>query len=166
MLGVAQLSQLGHAVVPAFDIEEARQVLEKDASSFQAIIADHRLPDGWGVDFLIELQEAHPNLMLAIVSGCLTKSDEQTLRDAGIPYFRKPLIYSSVVKRLRQLTAPPKASVQHRQEAQSPKVPQYDESGNLPPPPPPPGKRLELPRPALQKKKGLTSIIFGKLTKK
>lgn len=155
VLGATQIGQLGHEVISAFGVEEARKIMEsEDGNEIDAVIADHRLPDGWGVDYLVSLQKERPTLRLAIVSGCLTAKDEEALNDADIPYFRKPLIYSTVIKRMRHRPPP----VPKRREVESQVL-------STPPPAPPPGKNLEISRPVLEQKKGLTSIIFGRLTR-
>jgi len=37
-----------------------------------AVIADHRLPDGFGVDFFIDNQEKCPHLSYVVVFACVS----------------------------------------------------------------------------------------------
>ena len=83
----------------------ARTYLNDPSLKFHLIIADHRLPDGFGIDFLIHQTKVSPQIPSVIVSGCLTAADAALLNRMGIPYYRKPVLYSHVVRKLRQ--APP-----------------------------------------------------------
>ncbi|MCC5839445.1 MAG: response regulator [Opitutales bacterium] len=104
-LGAEQLRSMGHEVFEAPDLETARIYLNDPTLKFHLIIADHRLPDGFGIDFLIHQTKVSPQIPSVIVSGCLTAADAALLTRMGIPYFRKPVLYSHVVRKLRQ--APP-----------------------------------------------------------
>ncbi|WP_309400419.1 hypothetical protein [Cerasicoccus maritimus] len=206
-IGVEQLRNLGHSVYPALDLAEARQIVEENWQSIHLIMADHRLPDGRGIDFLMEVKQLYPRIKLAVVSGCLTPVDEETLRSAQIPYFTKPLLYRQVIKKLREhymistkppfkksntpplvppspppagkrrpppsLTTkpePPQKPFRSPQETR----PVYQEPEPPPPTPPPKGNTASgllaaagldgTPTPP--KRKGLTSVIFKKLTRK
>ncbi|WP_309386875.1 hypothetical protein [Cerasicoccus frondis] len=203
-IGVEQLRNLGHAVYPAFDLAEARAIVEENWQSIHLIMADHRLPDGRGIDFMMEVKQLYPRIKLAVVSGCLTPADEETLRLAQIPYFTKPLLYRQVIKKLREhymiTTKPPfkkksdtpplrppsppsakkkptppmlEPKTAPKAETPPPAKPVYQEPE--PPPPSPPPKRSQTagllaaagidssPPP---KRKGLTSVIFSKLSRK
>lgn len=184
-IGVEQLRNLGHTVHPALDLSEARGVLEENWQTLHLIIADHRLPDGAGIEYLLEVKQLYPRIKLAVVSGCLSATDEHTLQVAEIPYFTKPLLYRQVMHKLREhymiQTRPP------MKKPTSPPIPPptpsaATDSGEQTPRsnphpsshPEPTSKELgngllaaagvdtTLP----QKRKGLTSVIFGKLTRK
>ncbi len=171
-LGVVQVEKLGHQVVPTHSLDEARSILNTHYQTINAIIADHRLPDGWGVDFILDIQRRYPKISTCIVSGCLTVADQRVLKKAGIPYFSKPLIYSNVIKHLRQSRVPMSAAPVMATAGADGSLPKPlgppsrgFETGtpdDLPPPPPPDGKPVEIARPTLSRKRGLTSIIFGK----
>jgi len=66
------------------------------------ILSDHRLPDGLGIDFCLDVQVRFPRIRLGVVSGCLTPNDERVLKNAGIPYFFKPLLYRGVIDTVRR----------------------------------------------------------------
>ncbi|HAV13166.1 MAG TPA: hypothetical protein DCX06_06720 [Opitutae bacterium] len=101
-IAISQLVRLGHVVFPALDIAEAREVLHDPSKNIQMVITDHRLPDGRGIQFAVELKKTYPQARLAIVSGCLTDSDIAELEAHELLYFRKPLLYGKVVETVRK----------------------------------------------------------------
>lgn len=117
-----QLRVMGHQVHSMLGVVQSRRYMEDHPDSIDVIIADHRLPDGQGVKFVIEARKANPRLKVAVVSGCLTADDIALLEQEEIHYFTKPLLYSTV---LRALTRPPN-------------TPMEAILGNEAPPPPPP----------------------------
>ncbi len=102
-LATEELTLMGNTVHSVTRMEEAKAYFEENVKKIDLIIADHRLPDGQGIDFVVEAKRNHPKLKVSIVSGCLVDKDIQSLKQAGIPFFSKPLLYSSV---LRELTKP------------------------------------------------------------
>ncbi|MCC5807708.1 MAG: response regulator [Opitutales bacterium] len=94
-----QLRNLGNTVKTVCNLEEAARFLENPEARLDLIIADHRLPDGEGIDFIIERVRAGCTIPTVVVSGCLTVADVAVLEREDIPYFRKPVIYSEVVRR-------------------------------------------------------------------
>jgi len=115
--GVAQLEAKGHTVYPTHDLSEARAVLADETISIDLIISDHMLPDGFGIQFVIETRSTHPKLKSVIVSGCLTGKDIETLKEHEISYYRKPLLYGKVIEEVRRkpmATAPVYVAPQER----------------------------------------------------
>lgn len=191
-IGVEQLRKLGHVVYPALDISEARDVVDEHWQTLHLIIADHRLPDGAGIDYLMEVKQLYPRIKLAVVSGCLSAGDEENLRMAEIPFFTKPLLYRQVMQKLREhymiTTRPPmKTPSAPPMKPPSPPTPPSAGGNRVPPPaannPIPPNGGASKPKPTPiagegllakngvdttppMKKKGLTSVIFSKLTGK
>lgn len=194
-IGVEQLRNLGHTVYPALDLSEARAIVEEDWQSLHLIIADHRLPDGAGIEYLLEVKQLYPRIKLAVVSGCLSANDEHTLNIAEIPYFTKPLLYRQVMQKLREhymiTTKPPFKKVSNPPMAppSPPSPPKLNGATKAPPPaqvkpviyqepqPPAPAPPQKVTGNGLlaaagvdttppQKRKGLTSVIFSKLTGK
>jgi len=100
--GIAQLELKGYTVFPAYDIADAQAVLDDPKRQVDFIIADHRLPDGMGIQFVIETKKSFPKCKCAIVSGCLTSADIETLVRLKIPYYHKPLLYGQVIDELRR----------------------------------------------------------------
>lgn len=100
-IGVAQLEQ-HYTVYPVSNLEEGREIMENPAMPVHLVVADHRLPDGPGVGFVIEMKAKFPDCMYTIVSGCLTDSNISDLEENGIPYHCKPLLYGKVVEEFRR----------------------------------------------------------------
>ncbi len=102
--GVAQLELKGYDVFPAYDIAEAQAILDNAEQNIHFVISDHRLPDGMGIQFVIEMRKEHPRCKYAVVSGCLTDRDIDVLEEESIPYYRKPLLYGKVIDDLRRMS--------------------------------------------------------------
>lgn len=100
--GIAQLELKGYTVYPAYDIADAQAVLDDPERRVDFIIADHRLPDGMGIQFLIDIKQSFPLCKCAIVSACLTDKNIETLKALKIPYYHKPLLYGKVIDELRR----------------------------------------------------------------
>lgn len=99
-LAVDTMESMGHTVVAVANVHSALEILEKDSNSYNLLIADHRLPDGWGIALCLQCRVKYPNVRLGVVSGCLTPRDINTLDEYQIPWFSKPVLYSTVIKRI------------------------------------------------------------------
>jgi len=102
---VTQLEMLGHQVYLAYNLSTAYEIVNQASNPIDYIITDHRLPDGMGIQFAIEMMQVRPKAKCAVVSGCLTDSDIDTLNEHGLLYRRKPLLYRKVVDELRRFYA-------------------------------------------------------------
>ena len=60
-----QLRSMGHQVNSMLGIEDSRRYMEDHPDTTDLIIADHRLPDGQGVKFVIS--PGHPESLLPVV---------------------------------------------------------------------------------------------------
>lgn len=101
-MAMSQLEHRGHTVYPAADIAHARSILSDESKNVQIVITDHRLPDGLGIKFAIEIKSTHPNAKSAIISGCLTDENIAEIESHGLLYFHKPLLYGKVVENIRR----------------------------------------------------------------
>lgn len=99
---IVQLERKNHCIFPAATIAEARKILEDESNAVNLVITDHRLPDGLGIQFAIEIQKTYPSTKSAIVSGCLIPEDIAELEAHGLHYFHKPLLYTKVVESIRK----------------------------------------------------------------
>ena len=99
--GVLQMETHGCKVTPAYDLAKARELLES-GRLFHLVIADHRLPDGLGIQFVAEMKELYPKIQFVVVSGCLSDDDVARLKELDIPSHHKPLLYSKIVDKLRR----------------------------------------------------------------
>ena len=100
------LEHMGHEVLQVTGVHTALAALEDSSLEIDLMIADHRLVDGWGVALVVECRVKHPHVRVGIVSGCLEAEEVQLLEDYGIPYWRKPVLYSNVVRELIRPRAP------------------------------------------------------------
>lgn len=89
-------------VFPVAGLDEARAVLLDGSREIDIVITDHRLTDGLGIQFAIELKQSYPKMKCAIVSGCLTNTDIEKMEANELLYFHKPLLYGKVVDALRK----------------------------------------------------------------
>lgn len=108
--GVLQLEQRGHRVLMASGVAEGRELLADPSNEIDCVIADHRLGDGFGINFVIDAKAVNPNREYAIVSGFLSDENIADLKLHSIPYFRKPLLYSHVLDQLRKARMARKAA--------------------------------------------------------
>jgi DNA-binding NtrC family response regulator len=100
--GVAQLEFHNYTVYPVSNLAEAREILENPSMPVHLVIADHNLPDGEGVQFVIEIKDQYPDCSFMVASGCLTSSNTKLLDESEIPYFHKPLLYGKIVDKFRR----------------------------------------------------------------
>lgn len=100
------LEHLGHEVVQVAGVHSALAVLSESAQDIDILIADHRLTDGWGVALVLECRVKYPRLRVGIVSGCLEPNEIEMLEEYGVPYWKKPVLYSIVVRELIRPRAP------------------------------------------------------------
>ena len=136
-MGAEYLRMVGHDVTTAENLAQARDLLYGGTRKFHLVISDHRLPDGKGIEFVLEARQKLPEVQTTIVSGCLTDEDKMLLDTAGIKYFVKPLLFANVIKHFQ---VPPKIT--------------------LPPAPVEPDPPIQP-----ERKKGFTASIFAKLTR-
>ena len=102
---VFQLEGRGNTVRPVFDLVSARAVLADPEAKIQLVIADHQLPDGLGIPFVIKMKMVYPQCFFIVVSGLLTSQDMERLDEAGITYYQKPLLYGKIVDEYRRAHA-------------------------------------------------------------
>lgn len=96
----SKLSSLGHRVFTAATFQEAAEVLRGEEVPVQLVIADHRMA-GDGFAFILGLQHAFPDVKVCVLSQEISRSDVNQLNEAGILYFRKPVLLETVVKQIR-----------------------------------------------------------------
>lgn len=105
VLAAETMEGMGHTVHVVSGVEDALKALEDKSIPLDLMIADHRLPDGWGVALALQCHVKYPDIRVAVVSGCLTPENISLLKDFSIPYWTKPVLYSTV---LRELIGPHK----------------------------------------------------------
>lgn len=103
--GISPLELKGYTVYPAYGIEEAQALLDDPEKVIHFIITDYRVLDGFGIKFLLDIKESFPLCKCAVVSGCLTDNDIESMECHQIPYYHKPLLYGKVIDDLRRVYA-------------------------------------------------------------
>ena len=99
-IGTEQMRAKGHEVWQAYTVEEARALLESEGDSVDLLIADHQLPDGEGIQLVMEVRAQKPSIKVTIVSAYLHQMEMEILKNESIPFFHKPVLYSDVLKKL------------------------------------------------------------------
>ena len=99
-VGTAQMRSKGHQVWQAYTVEDARAVMKSEGDSIDLLIADYQLSDGEGIHLLMEAKLQKPSIIVAIVSAYLSQMEMETLKNEGIPFFHKPILYSDVLNKL------------------------------------------------------------------
>lgn len=97
-----QIESRGHKVYPAFDINQARELIEDHAVEIDILIADQMVSDGNGSDFAIEIKKQSKRTKVVVVSGQLTAADIEKLDTNGIEHYAKPSLYSMIVEDMVQ----------------------------------------------------------------
>jgi DNA-binding NtrC family response regulator len=105
-LAAETMEGMGHSVVTVTGVEAAMEILEDPSRLPDIMVADHRLPDGWGIALCLQCRVKHPRIKVAVVSGCLTPENVELLEEYAIPYWRKPVLYSKVLRELLRPKVP------------------------------------------------------------
>lgn len=108
-IAAIQLERMGHTVLPALSIREAEVILDEKADHIDCMLADHKLPDGLGIAYCVDCKEKYPHITYAVVSGCLTPDDISYMQESDIIWWEKPVIYSNVIKKIRDIRGKPKS---------------------------------------------------------
>lgn len=101
-LATAQLQRANYAVVPCRTVFEAQEILASEGPKIHCVIADHRLPDGYGVAFCVQCRVRRPDLIVGVVSGCLTQQDIELMQEFNVPFWKKPVLYHQVGRELEK----------------------------------------------------------------
>ena len=99
-IGTEQMRSKGHEVWQAYTVEEARALLESEGDSIDLLIADHQLPDGEGIQLVMEVRAQKPSIKVTIVSAYLPQREMEILQHESTRFFHKPVLYPDVLKKL------------------------------------------------------------------
>jgi two-component system response regulator QseB len=83
-----ELGEHGRAVVVG-SLEAARDAMA--SQSFSAVVVDVGLPDGCGLDIIVEARERDPDVAALVVSGGVDERRLATAHRLGAPYLLKPI---------------------------------------------------------------------------
>lgn len=105
------IASLGHSVVEAGDGQEAVEVLR--AAPVDLVMTDVYMPDMDGIEFLLHLQEHHPDIPVVAMSGGGAASKDFVLEDAqqlgAAAVLPKPLTADVVEAAIRETLVAPEA---------------------------------------------------------
>jgi DNA-binding response OmpR family regulator len=94
------LTRAGHEVTTAINLAEGRAAAT--AGTFDFVICDLGLPDGSGVDLMLQLREHH-GLRAIAVSGYSDEEHRQQARDAGfVDYLVKPVDIQDILRAIER----------------------------------------------------------------
>ena len=100
----ALLDVFGAALGPHFDVTTATNAREADfilqKKSFKVVVADHLMPGGNGMNFLVRAREEFPHMQRVLVTGYM--KPEMLLRSVNeaalFRYLLKPVAMAELVK--------------------------------------------------------------------
>ena len=94
------LTRAGHDVTTAINLAEARAAAA--AGTFDFVFCDLGLPDGSGLDLMLQLRE-HPGLRAIALSGYSDEEHRQQARDAGfVDYLVKPVDIPDILRAIER----------------------------------------------------------------
>lgn len=82
--------------------EANRAFLEEGNKPFDVVLSDVVLPDGHGLDLVLELVEAHPDLAVVLITGYADeRGDWERVRGAGFKLLKKPVPLAVLLEQLK-----------------------------------------------------------------
>ena len=92
------------ALAPHFEISKASSVREADfilaKKAFKVVVADHLMPGGNGMDFLVRAREDYPHMQRILVTGYM--KPEMLMRSVNeaalFRYLLKPVAIAELIK--------------------------------------------------------------------
>lgn len=83
------LEREGHACTSAANVAAARKAL--DASAFDLVITDVKMPDGTGIDVLSAAREANPDMIVLLITAyASTNTAIEAMKGGAYDYLTKP----------------------------------------------------------------------------
>ena len=100
----ALLEVFTEALSPRFDVETATSAREADfilrRKAFKVVVADHLMPGGNGMNFLVRAREEYPHMQRVLVTGYM--KPEMLMRSVNeaalFRYLLKPVSVAELVK--------------------------------------------------------------------
>ena len=85
------------------DLASAETYLAKEQPS--VVILDNKLPDGFGVDFIMHIKKAYPQIKIIMISGFDGAAKDVAMENGADTYLEKPFtrdqLYQSITKLLQ-----------------------------------------------------------------
>lgn len=96
------LDEEGFQVDAAESFVAATRLLEARGPSYDAIVLDQTLQDGWGAELIPLVRATHSNAKVLVLSGVVVSPQTHDEADAVLP---KGIYFPDLVARLRALVA-------------------------------------------------------------
>jgi DNA-binding response OmpR family regulator len=80
---------------------EADEYLQK--ASPEIIILDNKLPDGYGIDFIIYLKKKYPSIRIIMISGFDSAARDVAIENGADVYLEKPFTRSQLYDSIKNL---------------------------------------------------------------
>lgn len=93
-----KLNKLCHKVVPAKTIEECKEALENKESPIDLFIADYKVDEENGMNFIMGAKAADPDLHVVVLTPSILRSEFNQLQMCGIEVLKKPILLDQVVR--------------------------------------------------------------------
>ena len=97
----------GYRAVVSTSLERAEEALSEldDAEPLSLVVADHRLGDGTGLEFLEEIKERYPHVPTVLLTGQAPPSVEERAVATGTRVLWKPIRLAHWIGEVQDLLA-------------------------------------------------------------
>ena len=87
----------------ANSISEAKKAIILERPSI--LLLDNHLPDGFGVDFALEVKRINPDIKIVMITAHDTPTDRKIAQNNGVDFFlAKPFLINDVYKAIKFVT--------------------------------------------------------------
>ncbi|MBS1600279.1 MAG: response regulator [Bacteroidetes bacterium] len=84
-------------------IAAAKEFLRHDQPS--VILLDNRLPDGYGMEFLVYLKSNYPDIKIIMISGMDREAEDAAIENGADLFMNKPFTREHLTQALSSLTS-------------------------------------------------------------
>ena len=98
-----RLKQIGCEAVVVHDCEDCLAALKKEF--FKVLLLDNVLPDGRGIDIILQIQEISPNTRIVLMTGYENRDDKLEALNLGAGFIEKPFDALKIVAKLKSVLA-------------------------------------------------------------
>jgi len=99
------MADAGWKLLTAESAAEAKKLVASEKPN--AALLDYMLPDGNGVELGVEFLQAHPRMLVVMMTGTILPPEEEALcEEHNFPVLRKPFLASEVMNQIRSRLTP------------------------------------------------------------
>jgi ATP-dependent Clp protease ATP-binding subunit ClpA/CheY-like chemotaxis protein len=104
------MADAGWKLLTAESAGEAKKLVANEKPN--AALLDYMLPDGNGVELGVEFLQAHPQMLVIVMTGTILPAEEEALcEEHNFPVLRKPFLASDVMNQIRSRLRPAAGAV-------------------------------------------------------